>query len=117
MAVLFISHNLGIIAQTANRVAVMYAGLMVEQAPCRELYKAPRHPYTRGLLAAVPRLDFHQAPGTRLKAIPGQVPGSGEVPQECLFKPRCPEARPRCAEPPPLVEVAPGHLVRCWLYI
>ena len=116
MSVLFITHNLGIVAQTADQVAVMYAGALVEQAPRRELFKNPLHPYTKGLLAAVPRLDFHQPPGARLATIPGQVPGNHEPPRECLFKARCPEARAVCEERPPAVEVSPGHMVRCWNY-
>jgi oligopeptide/dipeptide ABC transporter ATP-binding protein len=116
LAVLFITHNLGIVAQTADRVAVMYAGLMVEQAPTAALFENPGHPYTRGLLASVPVLDFHQPAGTLLSSIAGQVPGLQELPPGCLFVERCPEAQPRCQEPPPWVEVKPEHLVRCWLY-
>jgi oligopeptide/dipeptide ABC transporter ATP-binding protein len=114
LAVLFITHNLGIVAQTADRVAVMYAGLIVEQARTPDLFKAPGHPYTRGLLASVPRLDFRHAPGEALAAVPGQVPT--EPPPGCLFRDRCPEAREQCREEPPWVEVAPGHRVRCWNY-
>ncbi len=116
LAVLFITHNLGVVAQTAERVAVMYAGQVVEEAPTRELFRNPRHPYTRGLLASVPHLDFHQPLGRELPTIPGQVPGSAEVPPGCLFRDRCAEAHDRCLDPPPWLPVATGHLVRCWLY-
>jgi oligopeptide/dipeptide ABC transporter ATP-binding protein len=114
LSVLFITHNLGIVAQTADRVAVMYAGLMVEQAATGELFAQPGHPYTRGLLASVPRLDFQRPPGAPLEAIKGQLPE--EPPPGCLFQDRCPEAQDRCGEPPPWLEVAPEHFVRCWNY-
>jgi oligopeptide/dipeptide ABC transporter ATP-binding protein len=115
LAVLFITHNLGIVAQTADRVAVMYAGLMVEQAPTPELFRRPDHPYTRGLLNSVPRLDFRHPPGEILAAIHGHLPA--EPPPGCLFRDRCPLAQDRCQEEPPWVEVSPGHLVRCWNYV
>jgi peptide/nickel transport system ATP-binding protein len=114
LAVLFITHNLGIVAQTADRVAVMYAGLIVELAPTGELFSQPDHPYTRGLLNSVPRLDFSQRPGESLAAISGHLPE--EPPPGCLFRDRCPLAHARCLEEPPWVEVNPGHLVRCWNY-
>ncbi len=116
LAVLFITHNLGIVAQTADRVAVMYAGLIVEEAPTRRLFKNPGHPYTRGLLRSVPKLDFHHPPGATLAAIAGQIPDLYEPPEGCLFAPRCPEAMPCCAEPPPWLQIAPNHKVRCWLF-
>jgi oligopeptide/dipeptide ABC transporter ATP-binding protein len=116
LAVLFITHNLGIVAQTTERVAVMYAGAILEQAATKELYKNPAHPYTRNLLAAVPKLDFHHPPGESLAAIHGQVPSLVAPPPGCLFKDRCPDARPLCLEEPPWVEIGPGHLVRCWNY-
>jgi peptide/nickel transport system ATP-binding protein len=114
LAVLFITHNLGIVAQTADRVAVMYAGAMVEKALTAALFKHPAHPYTRGLLGSVPRLDFRHPPGQTLAAVPGHVPTA--PPAGCLFRDRCPEAQPRCAEAPPWVEVGPEHWVRCWNY-
>ncbi|MBM4275629.1 MAG: ABC transporter ATP-binding protein [Deltaproteobacteria bacterium] len=112
LAVLFITHNLGIVAQTADRVAVMYAGVIAEQALRRELFKNPGHPYTIGLLNSVPRLDFHHPPGKELAAIAGQIPT--EPPPGCLFRDRCPDARKVCLEEPPWVEVSPEHWVRCW---
>jgi oligopeptide/dipeptide ABC transporter ATP-binding protein len=116
LAVLFITHNLGIVAQTTERVAVMYAGLIMEQAATADLYKNPAHPYTKNLLAAVPRLDFHRPPGETLAAIRGQVPSLEAPPPGCLFKDRCPDARDQCLEEPPWVEVGREHLVRCWNY-
>jgi len=116
LAVLFITHNLGVVAQTADRVAVMYAGLVAEEAPTAELFKNPCHPYTRGLLASVPKLDFHHPLGRVLPAIPGHVPGAQEILPGCLFRDRCPEAHDRCEAPPSFVEVSPGHRARCWLY-
>jgi peptide/nickel transport system ATP-binding protein len=115
LAVLFITHNLGIVAQTADRVAVMYAGLIVEQAPTAELFGHPDHPYTQGLLNSVPRLDFRQPAGEILSPIQGHLPA--EPPSGCLFRDRCPLAHGRCQEAPPWVEVNPGHVVRCWNYV
>ncbi len=115
LAVLFITHNLGIVAQTADRVAVMYAGLIVEAAPTAELFRHPDHPYTQGLLGSVPRLDFSRPPGGTLSAIKGHLPA--EPPAGCLFRDRCPLAHGRCLEEPPWVEVGLGHTVRCWNYV
>ena len=114
LSVLFITHNLGIVAQTADRVAVMYAGLIVEQAATGELFAQPSHPYTRGLLSSVPRLDFKRPPGAPLEAVQGHLPEA--PPPGCLFQDRCPEARGQCDQPPPWVEMAPEHFVRCWNY-
>jgi oligopeptide/dipeptide ABC transporter ATP-binding protein len=114
LAVLFITHNLGIVAQTADRVAVMYAGLIVEAARTEELFRQPNHPYTRGLLNSVPLLDFRHPPGETLSPIRGQLPA--EPPSGCLFRDRCPLTHDRCLKEPPWVEVNPGHLVRCWNY-
>jgi len=116
LAVLFITHNLGIVAQTTERVAVMYAGVIMEQAVTPEIFRHPAHPYTRSLLAAVPRLDFHHAPGENLAAIRGQVPDLDAPPSGCLFKDRCPDARDQCLAEPPWVEVGKGHGARCWNY-
>ena len=115
LAVLFITHNLGIVAQTADRVAVMYAGLIVEQAPTAELFRHPDHPYTVGLLNSVPKLDFRHPPGESLSAIHGHLPA--EPPSGCFFRDRCPLAHGRCLEEPPWVEVSAGHSVRCWNYV
>jgi len=114
MAVLLITHDLGVVAGHADRVVVMYAGRVVETARTEELFEHPTHPYTEGLLAAVPRID---APRARLHAIPGQVPAATAWPPGCRFHPRCPYAWEKCvAEEPPLLESgSPGHTARCWL--
>jgi oligopeptide/dipeptide ABC transporter ATP-binding protein len=114
LAVLFITHNLGIVAQTADLVAVMDAGLIVEQAATAELFRQPDHPYTQGLLGSVPRLDFQRPPGESLSPIAGHLPA--EPPPGCLFRDRCPLAHGRCLKEPPWMEVSPGHTVRCWNY-
>ncbi len=115
MALLLISHNLGVVAQITDRVAVMYAGIIVEAAATPELFARPHHPYTRGLLASVPRLNFQDFPEA-LQAIHGQVPNLWELPAGCPFQPRCPEAFTACHEPPPWIQVAGDHGVLCWLY-
>ena len=111
MAILLITHNLGIVGDLADRVAVMYAGQVVELAPARDLLRRPLHPYTRALMRSVPELG-HAVP--RLTAIPGTVPGLGHWPTGCRFAPRCPIARSECAEKlPELIEVEAGRWVRC----
>ena len=111
MAMLLITHNLGIVGDMADRVAVMYAGQLVEVAPARELLRRPLHPYTKALMNSVPKLRGEAA---RLTAIPGNVPRLGDFPPGCRFAPRCPMARPECsAAMPELLEVEPGRLVRC----
>ena len=113
MAVLLITHDLGVVAGHADRVVVMYAGRVVETAPTERLFDQPTHPYTEGLLAAVPRID---APRARLHAIPGQVPAATAWPSGCRFRPRCPYAWEKCLEEPDLLETgSPGHTARCWL--
>ena len=115
-AILFITHNLGVVAEIADHVAVMYAGRVVEEGDVRAVFKTPKHPYTRGLLASMPRLDEdHRGVPSRLGAIPGNVPSPTEVHRGCAFAPRCPLAIPACEEaPPPLFETtAPGHRARC----
>ena len=111
MSILLITHNLGIIGDLADRVAVMYAGQIVELGPAAEMLTRPRHPYTQALLESVPKLG---AGATRLKTIGGAVPQLGAFPAGCRFHPRCPKARPECVQAPPvLIEVQPGSLVRC----
>jgi len=111
-AVILITHDLGVVAEVADEVAVMYAGRIVEQAPVGALFEAPQHPYTVGLLGSIPRLDVEQP---RLAAIDGQVPSPLAPPAGCRFAPRCPFADAHCrAEAPPLRELARGHFSRCW---
>jgi oligopeptide/dipeptide ABC transporter ATP-binding protein len=111
MAILLITHNLGIVGDMADRVAVMYAGQIVELAPAKELLRRPLHPYTQALMNSVPKL---RGDASRLAAIPGNVPRIGNFPPGCRFAPRCPIAKPECSEKiPELVEVEPGRFVRC----
>ena len=111
MAILLISHNLGIVGDMGGRVAVMYAGQIVELAPARDLLSRPLHPYTRALLDSVPRLNDR---ARRLATIPGSVPPLSDMPSGCRFTPRCAIARPECAKSvPELAEVETGRWVRC----
>jgi oligopeptide/dipeptide ABC transporter ATP-binding protein len=111
MAILLITHDLGVVAETADRVAVMYAGKVVEYAPVRELFRDPRHPYTVGLLESIPRMEARRE---RLRVIPGTVPPPTAFPPGCPFHPRCPYAIEICRrEMPPPEIVAEGHTVRC----
>ena len=111
MSLLLITHNLSLVGEIAERVAVMYAGQIVELAPAAALLSRPLHPYTHALLQAVPRLGGGLA---RLPAIPGSIPGAGASPTGCRFHPRCPQARPDCADQTPaLLQVGPDHGVRC----
>jgi len=112
MSVLLVTHNLGIVAQTADEVAVMYAGHIVEQAATRPLFASPLHPYTQGLLESIPKTT---STAERLHVISGNVPDPSHKPPGCPFNPRCPKATDRCrSEMPPTVELQPGHIVRCW---
>src|ERR1700744_3121083 len=111
MAILLITHNLGIVGDIADRVAVMYGGQIVELAPARELLRRPLHPYTKALMNSVPKLRGNAA---RLSAIPGNVPRIGNFPPGCRVAPRCPIAKPECSQKmPELVEVMPGRWARC----
>jgi oligopeptide transport system ATP-binding protein len=114
MAIIFITHNLGVVAEIADRVMVMYGGRIVEQADVVPLFKSPRMPYTQGLLQSVPRLDLAGKRGGPLAAIPGQVPSLLAFPPGCGFAPRCDYAQPACdAAVPALVDTGAGHTVRC----
>jgi peptide/nickel transport system ATP-binding protein len=114
-AIMLITHAMGVVAETAQRVVVMYAGKIVEEAPVEELFARPRHPYTQGLIQSIPRLD-RAGVKTRLAAIPGTVPRLAELPPGCRFAPRCGFAMPVCTRAvPALREVAPGHKVACVL--
>jgi peptide/nickel transport system ATP-binding protein len=116
-AILLITHDLGVVAEMAERVVVMYAGRKVEEAPVERLFAQPRHPYTRGLLGSIPRLEDAVTEGgrKRLAEIPGMVPSLKEEMRGCTFAPRCPYAQERCrAEYPPLERKTEGHWVACW---
>ncbi len=116
-AIVLITHDLGVVAENADQVVVMYAGRKVEEASAATLFADPRHPYTQGLLASVPRLDEPASTigGARLSEIPGTVPAPAELPRGCAFSARCRFADAQCRErPPPLVAVASGHAVACW---
>jgi peptide/nickel transport system ATP-binding protein len=111
MAIMLITHDLGVIAEMADEVLVMYAGRVIERAPAAALFANPEHPYTIGLMGSIPRLDQAQE---RLAAIEGQVPNLTQLPQGCRFRARCPFAVAACAEAdPPLIEVTPGHHAAC----
>jgi oligopeptide/dipeptide ABC transporter ATP-binding protein len=113
-AILLISHDIGMISQLCSRVLVMYAGRVVEDAPVPSLLRAPAHPYTRALLAALPDLDTDRT--KVLGTIPGRPPPLGALPSGCSFHPRCPSCLPVCAErEPPAVRLADGRSVACWL--
>jgi oligopeptide/dipeptide ABC transporter ATP-binding protein len=112
LTMLFISHDLAVISQVADRVAVMYAGSMVELAAREEIFRAPAHPYTRGLLKAMPTLATERK--HPLQTIEGSVPPLQSLPAGCLFEPRCDLRIPECARVlPPLLEISPGHWARC----
>ena len=111
-AIILITHNLGVVAEAADEVAVMYAGRLVERGPVASVFADAQHPYTLGLLASLPRLDADVA---RLQTIPGTVPHPAQAPAGCRFSPRCALADARChAAAPPLAAIAPGHDVACW---
>ncbi len=112
VALLFVTHNLGIVAKMCDRVAVMYAGRLVEQGPVREIFKEPRHPYTQALLNAIPKIGSREP----LYAVPGQPPDLANLPGGCSFHPRCPSAWDRCREETPIdIALTNGHRGRCWL--
>jgi len=113
-AIVLITHNLGVVADIADRVLVMYAGRKVEEAPVHDLFASPQHPYTIGLLGAVPRPGAASTTG-RLQEIPGRVPSLSELPQACAFADRCPRADDLTrSQRPELREVLPGHTVACF---
>ena len=112
-SLMLITHDLGVVARMAQRVAVMYSGKLVELSEVGPLFAEPLHPYTKGLLRSVPTMGEK----TRLNPIPGVVPGIFDLPEGCRFHPRCPKAWPKCSVMlPPLFEPEPGRRVRCWLY-
>jgi oligopeptide/dipeptide ABC transporter ATP-binding protein len=113
LSLLLITHDLAVVAGTADRVAVMYAGRIVEEAPVQALFESPQHPYTRGLLGSIPG----GAPGRRLRAIEGAVPALGSLPPGCAFSPRCPDRFDPCTTTPPDdATVGPDHTAKCYLH-
>jgi len=115
LSMLLITHDLGVVAETTDRVAVMYGGRIVEEGPTREVLRHPQHPYTRGLLSSMPgRQPDHHG---RLRAIDGAVPALSDLPRGCAFHPRCPDRFEPCATaPPPSFGVGPNHTARCYLH-
>jgi peptide/nickel transport system ATP-binding protein len=118
-AVILITHDLGVVAETAQRVIVMYAGRKVEEASVDDLFAHPQHPYTRGLMASIPRLAVMQGASesapARLQEIPGMVPALSDLPAGCVFAPRCPHVEDRCrAAFPAYEEKRPKHWAACW---
>ncbi len=112
VALIFVTHNLGIVAKMCDRVAVMYGGTIVEQGPVRAIFNDPKHPYTQALLGSIPKLGSHDP----LYAIPGQPPNLASLPTGCAFHPRCPQAIERCAiDEPADVRAGDGSVARCWL--
>ena len=113
-AVIFITHDLGVVSELCDRTIVLYCGEIMEEAPTRDLFTDPQHPYTEGLKAALPQIGCKD----KLHVIPGSVPSPLELPQGCVFAPRCPYATERChTQKPPLVQTAPDHKVSCFRYL
>ncbi len=116
MAVLLITHAMGVVAEVAQRVVVMYAGQVIEEGSVEEVFEQPWHPYTQGLIRSIPRIDADASRGSRLVSIPGTVPSLVEPPPGCRFAPRCAYARDACTQATPtLRQVGPGHSVACIL--
>lgn len=111
LAIVLVTHDLGLVAEICDRVAVMYAGRIVEQAPVFPLFASPAHPYTAGLLASTPSLEFD---GSRLETISGSPPDPADLPVGCAFRPRCPRADAKCLEDPALMPLAGDRAVACW---
>jgi len=115
-AMLLITHDLGLVAETAQRIVVMYLGKIVEASSTRALFDEPLHPYTQGLIKSIPQIDHKHSEAQMLWEIPGNVPSLINLPPGCHFAGRCDRRMARCAEMPPLLEIRPQHQVRCWLY-
>ena len=114
MSIMLITHAMGVVAETAQRVVVMYAGRVVEEASVEKLFASPAHPYTQGLIRSIPRIDFDSDHKQRLEAIPGSVPKLINPPMGCRFAPRCQYASDRCTqEMPELRQISTGHSVAC----
>jgi oligopeptide/dipeptide ABC transporter ATP-binding protein len=114
-SIILITHDLGVVAEMADRVAVMYTGHIVEEAEVKSFYSAPQHPYSIGLLKSIPRMNPTDSDRGHLYVIPGMVPDLRRLPRGCSFRDRCEEAQDMCKEPPVLERKSSGHLVRCWM--
>src|SRR5690554_5696836 len=114
MSILFITHDLSVVAETCDHVAVMYAGRIVEYGDVYTLFESPAHPYTIGLFNSLPSMDAERTESNRLYVIPGMVPRPQEFPTGCRFRTRCEFATEKCSQLPPTVELEPGHLSACW---
>jgi oligopeptide/dipeptide ABC transporter ATP-binding protein len=114
MSILLITHDLGVVAEMCDYVAVMYAGEIVEQGTVRQIFKNPKHPYTIGLLKSIPKMT---GPKTRLTPIQGNVPALRNMPEGCRFAPRCPHATDVCKQQPSQVQIEPEHTTKCWLHV
>ena len=115
-AILLITHDMGVVADTADRVVVMYAGRQIEEGPVDEVLRHPAHPYTKALIACIPHLSAAERERDKLEEIPGIVPSLLNLPPGCSFAPRCPYAMARCAETfPPTLAAGPNHAAACWL--
>jgi peptide/nickel transport system ATP-binding protein/oligopeptide transport system ATP-binding protein len=116
-AILLITHDLGVVAEMAQWVAVMYAGKIVEYADVIRLFDHPGHPYTVGLMTSIPKMDEQVPEDKMLQAIPGMVPSLLDLPHGCAYRDRCEKSFERCSQQdPPLFNIETGHQVRCWLY-
>lgn len=113
MSILLISHDLGVVAEMCDRVAVMYAGKIVEEGSVQQIFKNPQHPYTKGLLNSLPKLTGERS---RLTPIDGNVPSLRNMPEGCRFAPRCKHATEQCKQNPEFHEIESGHRSRCWLH-
>lgn len=113
MSIVLITHDLGVVAEMCDRVIVMYAGEVIEEATIINLFDHPKHPYTKGLLESLPDIDVQQE---YLSSIPGMVPAPGNMPVGCRFAPRCPAAHDRCSNVPPVITTEEGTKVKCWLF-
>jgi len=113
--IVLITHDLGVVAEMADRVAVMYTGHIVEEASASSLFASPQHPYTIGLLTSIPRIDRIERKKARLHVISGMVPDLRHLPEGCTFQDRCPEVQAICKQPPQLELKSSGHKVRCWM--
>ncbi len=115
--VLLITHDLGVVAEVADRVSVIYGGQIVEDGPVEQIFRRPAHPYTQGLIVCVPDVELPRQRGRALQSIAGSVPSPFDRPDGCRFRDRCPSAFARCREEPVLVPIANGHSARCWLNV